>query len=115
MRSTSEPAGFANLPAHREVKVRMGNALAEVSTRIACAQEKAQNFWTLEQPATSLMSLFALVAELMAKASSSLVVVDVCMYGAPWRKPTTLGAFVFRNLQAPKKVQWQALSYKPAR
>lgn len=55
MRSTYEPQGFEGLPPHREAKVRLGNALAEVAARLADGQEKAGYFWTLEQPATSLM------------------------------------------------------------
>ncbi len=55
MRSAWEPAGFANLPPHCAEKVRLGNALAEASARLADAQEKAGMFWMLEQPATSLI------------------------------------------------------------
>ena len=49
---------FAELPPHREVKVRLGNALCEIAVRMAHAQELAGNYWKLEQPATSLMWLF---------------------------------------------------------
>ena len=70
----------------------MGNALAEMSARFAEAQEKARNYWMVEQPATSLMWLFLPIAALMAKVTTFLVVIDVCMFGAAWRKPTTLAA-----------------------
>ena len=88
MRSSREPAGFANLPPHRAQKVRLGNALAEIAVRLADAQEKAGNLWMLEQPATSLMWLFGPLAELIARATTFPVTVDVCMFGAAWRKPT---------------------------
>ena len=88
-----EPAGFAELPPHRADKVRLGNALAEVSCRLASAQEKAGNFWTLvEQPATSLMWLYEPVAELINKPEVYVAKTDVCMFGAPWRKPTSIAA-----------------------
>lgn len=83
MRSASEPSGFANLPPHRSEKVGLGNALAEVSVKRAKAQEKALNFWILEQRATSLMWLFAAVALLIQKATSFAVLIDVCTFGAP--------------------------------
>ena len=92
MRSADQPEGFDDLPPHREEKVRLGNALAEVASRLAEAQEKAGNFWTLEQPTTSLMWLYAPIAALIAKVTTFLVIIDVCMFGAPWRKPTTLAA-----------------------
>ena len=49
MRSALEPAGFANLPPHREEEARLGNALAEVSAKLADGQEKAKMFWMLDQ------------------------------------------------------------------
>ena len=70
MRSAKEPGGFRNLPPHREEKVRLGNALAQVAVRLAEAQEKAGNYWMLEQPATSLMWLYEPIANLIAKLSS---------------------------------------------
>ena len=92
MRSSDRPEGFDDLPPHREEKVRLGNALAEVSARLAEAQEKAGSYWILEQPATSLMWLFAPIAASIAQITIFLVVIDVCMFGAPWRKPTTLAS-----------------------
>ena len=92
MRDTTHPEGFASQPPHRKEKVRLGNALAEVAAKLANAQEKAGNLWMLEQPATSLMWLFKPIFELVARATSFLVTIDVCMFGAPWRKPTSLAA-----------------------
>ena len=87
MRSAAQPGGFDVLPPHREEKVRLGNALAEISKRLAGAQEKAGNYWTLEQPATSLMWLFEPIAWLINRDGVFIVTTDVCMYGAPWKKP----------------------------
>ena len=66
--------------------------LAEMAARLADAQEKAGNFWTLEQPATSLMWLWGAIAELIARLTTYVAIIDVCMYGSPWKKPTTLAA-----------------------
>ena len=55
MRSAIQPEGFAHLLPHREEQARLGNALAMVSARFTEAQEKAGNYWTIEQPGTSLM------------------------------------------------------------
>ena len=72
--------------------MKLGNILADIAARIAEAQEKAGNIWILEQPATSLMWLYGEVAILLNKATTYLAVIDVCMYGAPWRKPTSLAS-----------------------
>ena len=45
MRSLVYPEGFWDLPAHRAEKVRLGNALAEVSLRLCKAREKFHAFW----------------------------------------------------------------------
>ena len=70
--------------------MRLGNALADIAAMLAAAQEKTESIWMLELPATSLMWLYGAVAELLNKATTYLAVVDVCMFGAPWRKPTSL-------------------------
>ena len=97
MRSASFPAGFEELPPHREEKVRLGNALAEVSCRLAEAQSKAGNYWTLEQPATSLMWLYEPIAKLLSNDDVSVVTTDVCMSAVPWRKPTSIAAKDLEN------------------
>ena len=51
MRSAQQLGGFDNPSPQRKEKVRLGNALAEISNILVEAQEKAGNDWTLEQPA----------------------------------------------------------------
>ena len=92
MRSAKLPAGFEDLPPHREEKVRLGNALAEISRRLAEAQEKAGNYWTLEQPSTSLMWLYDPIAWLIDRCCVFMVTTDVCMFGAPSRTPTSIAS-----------------------
>ena len=90
MRDAKHPEGFDNLPSHRRMKVQLGNALAEIAERLARAQEKAGNYWTIEQPATSLMWLYRPIARLIEDDGVCIVTTDVCMFGAPWRKPTSI-------------------------
>ena len=55
MRSWEYPGGLPDLRQHQELKVRMGNDLADVSIRLIKAQVAGHGSWQLEQPASSLM------------------------------------------------------------
>ena len=90
MRSAAFPAGLAGLLPHQLEKVSLGNALATVAAHLIDAQCRAGGLWTLEQPTSSLMWLFAPIAEIMARLQAIMVKTDVCFYGAPWKKPTTV-------------------------
>ena len=59
-------------------KVKLGNALAEIAELLARAQERAGNYWMLEQPATSLMWLYAPIAKLLTGDFTYFVTTDVC-------------------------------------
>ena len=63
-----------------------------VSARLAEARAKAGKYLTLEQLATLLMLLYELNARLVRSANTSVVIVDVCMLGAPWRTPESIEA-----------------------
>ena len=90
MRSRSYPAGFPNLPQHRQEKVRLGNALAYAALQIAKAQEKAGHCWQLEQPEQSLMMLLPEWLEFIVRPTVFWAVASVCAWGAPWMKPTAI-------------------------
>ena len=92
MRSRSEPAGFKDLPPHRQVKVDLGNGLAQVSMNLAGAQERVKSRWMKEQPSTSIMLDFAPVSLLFVAHAVISVIIDVCAFGAPWRKPIVIVA-----------------------
>ena len=47
-------------------------------------------FWTLEQPFSSLMWLFKPMLDCMTRHCVAYVYVDVCWFGAPWKKPTSI-------------------------
>ena len=75
-----QPEGFDKLPARREEKVRLGNSHAHAAARFVVGQEKAMHHW--------ISRLYKSTAALVAKAFTYLVSIDVCVYGASWRKPT---------------------------
>lgn len=45
MRSAYQPKGVDDLPPHKEEKVRLGNAFAEISVWLTEADDEACNFW----------------------------------------------------------------------
>ena len=103
MRSRAEPSGFEGLKPHQQEKVVLGNALAEVAARLIEAQTRSGGLWTLEQPATSIMWDFPAIRTLMTKLQAIFVLTDVCWFGAPWRKPTTIATNHQPLLQVAKK------------
>ena len=97
LRDVDHPCGVPDLPHHRQVKVEMGNALADATIRIVQAQMATKSFWQVEQPESSLMWYLPAFLELRRKFFHATR--DVCMDGAPWCKPTTIIAN-FEGIQA---------------
>ena len=90
MRTLEQPGGLDDLDAKQRKKVDDGNALAEITTKFTAAQEAAKGFWQWEQPDSSLMWAYRPVRSAVLHASFATR--DVCMDGAPWKKPTRLAA-----------------------
>ena len=90
MRSEAYPAGLPVLSAVRREKVTLGNALADVATKLCQAMSLIGCLWSWEQPWTSLMWIYAPVKAFLTKYCEALAYVDVCAFGAPWKKPTGL-------------------------
>ena len=84
--------GLPNLSAIRLEKVTLGNALAEAAVKLCKAQGLAGGLSTWEQPWTSLMWIYPPVMEFTAMYCEGLAYIDVCFFGAPWKKPTGLAA-----------------------
>ena len=84
------PAARDNLSEAQEAKVRLGNELAQVAVTLAKAQMKAERWFQLEQPASSLMLHFPSLKELLADPAVFKAVRCVCVDGAPWMKPTAI-------------------------
>ena len=93
MRSMCFPEGFWDLPPHRAEKVRLGNALAEVSLRLCKAQEQVHGYWQWEQPKDCLMFRVREISAFVWRVGVFLAETFVCAFGAPWAKPT----WVFSN------------------
>ena len=92
MRSVIYPEGLPVLSAIRREKVTLGNALASVAVKLCQAQSLAGGLWMWEQPWTSLMWIYPPVKAFLAKYCEGMAYVDVCWFGAPWKKPTGLAA-----------------------
>ena len=75
------------MPAYKAEKVRLGNALADVTAVLATAQVKAGMFCELEQPGRSLMLLYKPIFDMMAEHKFIAYRRDSCLDGAPLRKP----------------------------
>ena len=99
MRSEKIPAGLPNLSAVRQEKVTLGNALAEVAIKLCKAMSLVGGLWTWEQPWTSLMWIYPPVKAFLALYGLALAYIDVCSFGAPWKKPTGLAANFEQILQ----------------
>ena len=99
MRSAEFPFGLPVLSKVRREKVTLGNALAEVAVKLCKAQSLAGGLWTWEQPWTSLMWVFPPVKAFLAAYGVALAYIDVCCFGAPWKKPTGLAANFERILE----------------
>ena len=85
---TAEP--LPNLPPHRQERVDIGDALAEIAARLWLAQQAAGGVAIIEQPASSLMLVSKFLTRTVYKVPHFWGVRDVCLDGAPWKKPTAL-------------------------
>jgi len=90
VRSTEFPDGLPDLSEKGRGKVALGNALSDFAINAAKAQHRAEGVWVLEQPASSLMLLRPDYRTLLRECGACRATRDVCMDGAPWRKPTAL-------------------------
>ena len=88
MRSHEFPKGLPDLDSRKQQKVDDGNALAGTAVKLVEAQAAAKGYWQWEQPDTSLMWEYMPVKTAIKDAF--LAIRDVCMDGAPWKKPTRL-------------------------
>ena len=103
LRSHQHPAGLPTLNKIQRIKTTEGNGLADVAAELAVAQTRIKEEATFEQPASSLMLVYEPVKKLAAEVLTVSVSVDVCMFGAPWIKPTKLLAS-FPQIKGLKRV-----------
>ena len=94
LRSSEFPGGLPNLDSAKQEKVRLGNELAQVALDLAKQQHASGNdmggFWQLEQPSGSIMLLWEPWAAFVRGVGACRADRDVCVDGAPWRKPTAI-------------------------
>ena len=85
LRSRKHPEGFEPKPR----VVREGNLLAARSAQLAMLQYKAGGWFSIENPATSFMWIYAPVRRLLKLEGVQLLAGDQCMFGGEYRKPTS--------------------------
>lgn len=71
-------------------KERNGVALAVFTARAIQACSEAGVRWSLENPATSRLWQFPVIASLSQLPNSRYVRFDMCRFGTPYRKPTLI-------------------------
>ena len=90
IRSSMFPAGLPGLPPAQQEKVDYGNYMAELTLKFVDAQASTGNWFTVEQPATSLMLLLPGFVQLISQPDIFLATRAVCNDGAPWEKRTSI-------------------------
>ena len=85
LRSDQHPDG---LPGVRDARLVEGNLLAKRFAQIARAVHRAGGWWSLENPARSVMWDFTPVARLRQLPDVQLLIGDQCCFGGVYRKPT---------------------------
>ena len=90
IRSAQYPGGLPGLLQSKQLLVDTGNALAKISVKLASAQNSVGNGFVWEQPETSLQLVYEPVMLFFAAIVIFWAVSHLCMYGAPWKKPTIL-------------------------
>ena len=92
MRSHSKPEGFDSLEGVKLEKVNLGNARATIACRLFKIAVLAGSRAILEQPSSSLMWVFQAFKGLHESVKGWFGNRDVCLDGAPWKKPTSFYA-----------------------
>ena len=78
------------LRAEHVKKISMGDALCDIAIRLFEVLVRANGDAVLEQPKSSLMFKLKRFRQCVRRLALHTVSRDVCLDGAPWRKPTTL-------------------------
>ena len=97
IRSRRFPWGLPDLPERLQAQVLQGNRLARATLRILRACLANGTPAVLENPATSRLFLLPGLRRIMSSACAAYHIIDLCQYGASWRKPTGL---LFLNYSA---------------
>lgn len=82
--------GLSGLKPHDALKVKLGNALLFFSCRVLLMALHYGIAMTLENPRRSRLWITSSVQRLMRRRAACIAHVDFCMFGTPWKKPTTI-------------------------
>ena len=88
LRSNDFLEGLPDLSEEDWNKVLAGTTFLKMSVELAYAVHATGGFFTLENPASSMLWLTDDVRQLEAYAGAVQVYVDMCQYGSPHKKPT---------------------------
>ena len=119
LRSDKYPMGLSGLKPHDALKVKLGNALLFFSCRVLLMALHYGIAMTLENPRRSRLWITSSVQRLMRRRAACIAHVDFCMFGTPWKKPTTImGIHINLDLLQPYRcigTKWACclLSGKP--
>ena len=90
IRSRRCPWGLPGLTPRLEQQVAVGNRLAKAALVVLRACLRSKTPCVCENPATSRLFLLPEMRRIMSLPQAQYHVVDMCQYGASWRKPTGL-------------------------
>lgn len=93
LRSSAQPLGVASLPAADQEQVRRGNVQMRATVRILKAALRFKVPAVLENPCQSILWQAPALAALCRSPLCRTSVVDMCAFGARWRKRTKLVAW----------------------
>ena len=84
------PWGLPGLTPRLEQQVAVGNRLTKAALVVLRACLRSKTPCVCENPATSRLFLLPEMRRIMSLPQAQYHVVDMCQYGASWRKPTGL-------------------------
>ena len=89
LRSLEHLSGLPGLKPWGQKRVDEGSLFMRLSCKIARAAHKVGCFFSIENPASSMIWSEPDMRALTAETQATAVVLDSCAFGTPWKKPTT--------------------------
>ena len=97
LRSQEFPLGLPDLSPADRFKVREGNRTAQLTAKLIRKAVECGVPCALENPHTSRLWSSPWIAPLLSVEEFRGFVVDMCQFGAPWRKRTRVGTWLTRE------------------
>jgi hypothetical protein len=89
LRSSQHLAGLPGLSPSDQAKVQAGNLFMNLTVELANLVHNSGGWFTIENPASSLLWQCPEIAQLQKASSAVLLTLDMCMFGAGHKKPTS--------------------------